>query len=475
MKQLVSTLFFLLVWIDFSWGQQSIMEYRLKIPYDDTSKKEYLECTALIVQDSEKTGFARIKWKDKKTKQTIITDAEIIPESVSFLSHPINRETYQYKKIEIFRNINGKTNIPIIAFDLWHVYDVLSNDFIPAVGDIASTYSYKLNSTFLDMPPSFLWDAGEDSTQPDSIVTPSIVQSYKLFNANKISRKKIESYFALWEIGSAQYFSVSTLTKARKQHLPTLYCITVIDVKDTSIAKNCETDAININRYFSSLSGLLAIPYKQIEIKDKTFSVQGVNNAINRIKAKPNDIIIFAYSGHGFSYRNDEQHPFSQMALWHGDATSKAMLRASTMNLETVYNKLRAKGNRLNIILGDCCNDYVAMNRVDIVEPPVSMSIVVPRWNRLAASKLFLDTKNSYLIGATKKGEKAGSHNLYGGFFTYAFKTTLMRTMLNMNENNPTWEGIIESTKNTASDVASRYKCDGQSCQQTLIYKKARK
>jgi len=474
MRQVASILFFLLVWIDFSWSQQSAMEYRLKIPYDDTSKKEYLVCTALFFQDSENTGFVRIKWKDKKTKQTIITDAEIIPESVAYLSHPISRETYQYKKIEIIRNIKGKAEIPIKAFDLWSVYNFLSDKYEPKLGNIPSKYTYSLNSTFLDRPPAFLWEVSEDSTETDSIQTPSVIQRFQDINYKIISRKKIEPYFELWEIGSSKFFSLPFLFKARKQHLPTLYCITVIDVKDTSIAKNCETDAININRYFSSLSRLLDIPYKQIEIKDKTFSVKGVNNAINRIKAKPNDIIIFAYSGHGFSYRNDEQHPFSQMALWHGDATSKAMLRASTMNLETVYNKLRAKGNRLNIILGDCCNDYVAMNRVDIVEPPVSMSIVVPRWNRLAASKLFLDTKNSYLIGATKKGEKAGSHNLYGGFFTYAFKTTLMRTMLNMNENNPTWEGIIESTKNTASDVASRYKCDGQSCQQTLIYKKAR-
>lgn len=468
-------LFFLFIFIcNTLWSQEENYELSLKIPYYAAGKKEYFHCTALLINESYKQGFVRLRWKDKKTNQTIITDAEIIKESVSDLVHPTERLTYHYKKVEVTRNIKGKATIPIIAFDLWFEYDTIAGNFNPKIGNIPSDYSYKLNSTFLDMPPVYLFEPSQDSTKTDSVSTTSIIQSFKKINFKVIGRKTIEPFFALWELGSSRGFTVPTLFAARKKNYPTIYCITVIDVKDSSIAQNCKTDARAINDFFLKLSLVLDVPYKKIEVSDKKFSVQGVNNAINNIKAKPNDIIIFAYSGHGFSYRNDDKHQFSQMALWHGDATSKAMLRASTINLETIYNRLKAKGNRFNLVLGDCCNDYVAMNRVDVETPPIAMSGIIPRWNRYAATKLFIDTKNSFLLGATRKGEKAGSHTNYGGFFTYSFCSNIRSAMLDFNNNNPSWVNLIETTGTEAAQLSARFYCDGQPCQQTMIYKKAR-
>jgi len=456
-------------------AQEFIAELDLAIPADDTAKKEVIKGKGLYVKTDIGAGFIRLKWQDKKTRETIITDCDIIPISETQITHPITFEIYQYAKFEVTKNIKGKAKAPFRAFDIWYLVNMQTGIMDkPLLGKIPSEYSYEIQSNGLQAPPSFMFEY-KDSARIDSLNRSSVVTNYLKLSSKLANRNKLSPYFALWEIGSAKAFTPKSLTQFRKRNYPTIYCITVTDVKDSSIAQNCLRDARAVQDFFRSLSALLDVPYRIIEVKDKNFNVQGVNNAISSIRAKPNDIIVFAYSGHGFSYRNDEEHQFAQMALWQGDAESKAQLRASTINLETIYNRLQRKGNRLNLILGDCCNDYVQMERFEILRPPIQASITVPRWNRIAATKLFIDTKNAYLVGATKKGEKAAAHTNYGGLFTFAFTAKLKSTMLDFDHDNPTWDGIFENTKVTASELASNLICDGQQCQQTLIYKKARR
>ncbi len=85
----------------------------------------------------------------------------------------------------------------------------------------------------------------------------------------------------------------------------------------------------------------------------KEFSKINVDNAINAISPGPADIVVFYYSGHGFSNIKDK-YSFPYLDL--RDKSFQTYGGAYTLNIEDIYNRIRAKGARLNLVFSDCCN-----------------------------------------------------------------------------------------------------------------------
>lgn len=94
---------------------------------------------------------------------------------------------------------------------------------------------------------------------------------------------------------------------------PTLYCIVAINVADISIGPACTVDRNRITGFFKKLTDFIELPYKEIQIDNKDFTVDGVKTAIKSIDPASNDIVVFAYSGHGFRFSN-ETGLFPQLA-----------------------------------------------------------------------------------------------------------------------------------------------------------------
>jgi hypothetical protein len=272
----------------------------------------------------------------------------------------------------------------------------------------------------------------------------------------------------------AKTFTAIGLNTLHVKIKPKLYCITLFDSFDPKIAGSCEVDAYKTKNFFSKVAFFLDISFIPIELTNKKYSVQSLHKTLNRIKTSKNDIVIFAYSGHGFSYRNDDKFPFPQLALWEGDAKTKAQLRDNSINLEAVFNILQKKNTRLNIVLGDCCNSFVEMSRYEDQEE-INFMQYFARWNKSTAVKLFLEAEQSFVVAATKKGQLAGSRRGWGGFFTFNLLNEISQTLLTRKLENPQWADIWNSTRSSAGGMSSRYTCEGKTCNQTLIYKSVEK
>ena len=170
------------------------------------------------------------------------------------------------------------------------------------------------------------------------------------------------------------------------------------------------------------------------------------------------------------SWPVEVSHQYPQLALWEGDAATQAFLRAATVNIESIYNNIKLKGAGLNLVMADCCNTYVEMERYHdsvIVSPMESFS----RWNKKATVHLFEKTRSSFLMAAAKKGQLAGATASFGGFFTDSFWNTIRDNLRNRDVGDPKWINIIKAIGDRAAAKAPSFICENKPCEQTMIYK----
>jgi hypothetical protein len=248
---------------------------------------------------------------------------------------------------------------------------------------------------------------------------------------------------------------------------PSLFCVTVIDATDTSIGNSCLKDKERVTNFCKKLSDFIDLSYTPIEIEKDNYTINGLKNAIDAIDAASNDVVIFIYSGHGFSYRDDDANAFPQLALWEGDAPTIEALRTNSINLEEVFNLIVAKGARLNIVFSDCCNTFVELPRFDnnLPFPPWPTT-----WNHRLATELFIDTKGSYLISAASKGQFAASNNKEGGFFTFSFFRAIELAIV-LGSFASSWSLIIKDADRWAKQRSMEAICDTEVCNQDVLCK----
>jgi hypothetical protein len=244
---------------------------------------------------------------------------------------------------------------------------------------------------------------------------------------------------------------------------PTLYCIVAINVLDTSIGPACIVDQNRITGFFKKLTDFIELPYKEIQIDNKNFTVDGVKAVIKSINPGSNDIVVFAYSGHGFRFRNDTGM-FPQLGLFTNEGLTEEIIRENTINLEEIFNLVRAKGARLNIVLGDCCNNELSMQRFEVTE--LNLHSWPTEWKRKNCSQLFEKEQGSYLAAAASKGQLAACNKVEGGFFTFSFFQFLESAF---EAGNTGLGGIIDRAAEFASLRSGRAICGDKPCMQNAL------
>jgi hypothetical protein len=266
--------------------------------------------------------------------------------------------------------------------------------------------------------------------------------------------------------------TVKKSTGVKNRSTTTLFCISVINDFDEHIKASCRMDRKNVTDFFQKGANSIGIKYVQINIDGENFKVTNLLTTIKKLPVRKNDIVVLAYSGHGFSYTNDAIHPFAEMALFHNEKT-KAEYRANAINLEQIFNKIRAKGGRLNLVFGDCCNSYINIPRYE----DTTLRVMAPgpyeqqKQNMLT---MLMKAKGSYLVGATKKGQMAAGHQSLGGYFTYNLTKVLVKfSTTDQSLNAATvWMDIIKETAKKTKDQTLREICPGNiPCNQDVIYK----
>ncbi len=293
------------------------------------------------------------------------------------------------------------------------------------------------------------------------------ILSFKQLNSALFTKVYLADFFTAGELFYEGAYSKTQILTIRNNTKPVLYLINVINSVDTDIAVNCISDGKKISSYFKKVASFLEIPITEKKIMGKEFTTTAVRAAIKNIHPGKDDIVVFFYSGHGFSWKGDQMsNPFPELGLYYGRPPSWDHMGAFSINLEEIYKEIKAKNARLNLVMGDLCNTIVNRRRSELRD--TAKEQVPPGYydmNKQAAVELFLQTNASLLIAAAEKGQAANCSNTYDGFFTSGLLNSI-RLGLKVTSN-PQWNSIIQGAEAEISALALQFAKEDQN----IIYR----
>ncbi len=237
-----------------------------------------------------------------------------------------------------------------------------------------------------------------------------------------------------------------------------LHLILVANTEDKTVGKSAVIDRDATLKTFGEIAEFLGIQFRPVVIAGKEFSKVNVEKAITALRPGRQDIVIFYYSGHGFNQQN-ERYQFPYLDL--RDKSYQRYGGEYTLNAEAIYQKLKSKGARLNIVLSDCCNNDPS-NAANISSEGASTRTSSIGWNADNCRALFMNDKPlSIIMTAASKGELSAGNAADGGIFTYNFRESLEKFM-GPAYTNVTWDKIVENARKQSITKASRTWCFGE-------------
>lgn len=423
-KSTLLTLFFLL----FACGiavSQTLYEYQYYYMEHDV-KDEY---KAFFVRNDDGTGFVRVAFTDPVDKQNTVVEMKI-------------QEHYDEDK-------NGQPDSSLLIVE--------SYDPVVLFGNKKNGYD----------PDYFCFQKSEkdDFYEPLSVLSPGeneklhegVISSVRLLENKDLTKEFVLQYFASNESFYTNLFDVAIrrptitpATTAAKLHL-----LLVANTNDPTIGSTCIIDKDATLKTFGEIAEYMKIPFESTVIYGKNYSKQNVDNAVNALNPGNNDIVIFYYSGHGFSDMKDG-YTFPYMDLRTKDF--EPIGGANAINVQDLYRTIKSKGARLNLVLSDCCNSDPSLTN-NISSGMASLRSSSLGWSMQKCQELFLNKQpTSILMTAAAKGEVSAGNNAFGGFFTFNFRETLQKN-LGLFGQFATWEQLLKTAKTQTITKANNTTC----------------
>jgi hypothetical protein len=263
-----------------------------------------------------------------------------------------------------------------------------------------------------------------------------------------------------------------------REHLKTkLILVIVANTNDPTIGKGCEVDINTIHQMFEDLSRQMNFNFIDLVIKGNDYGKENVLKTIDTIEPGPNDIVVFYYSGHGFSYEKDKNVVYPQIDLRTDPANTQIdFINNNTENLSDIFIKVKGRGARLNIVIGDCCNTAIKYPRAfkggseqerKALPPPKEV-------DKKIAEALFCDLTASILVGAAERGQYAITDEAIGSIFTHNFanhlKVVLDKSIETAVFDGVPWKKILDDTKEKTLALSKTYDIgDGKPGKQEAI------
>lgn len=212
-----------------------------------------------------------------------------------------------------------------------------------------------------------------------------------------------------------------------------LHVVIAADKNDPSIGKYCQTDGQNVSTLFSQ--NVHVDEVKIHHVPTSGLNEAGINATLQGAMIRPEDAVVFYYSGHG-NYARDGQYYLVAGGNW----TSRSAVTVA----------LQSRGAGLVVLITDAC-----FNFTDVDPPKKSKSYEA----RMAATaplfrKLFFETNGFVDLNSCQRDEKAATHadHTLGSVFTKAFVDTLKNKS---HIATATWQSIVnEISQETASQFA---------------------
>jgi hypothetical protein len=423
--------------------------YQMFFHFGSDAKGTYEEYSAFYLLNDDGTGFMRINYKGSATEKGFILDCDL--------------------KQGFPKGKNGAVNYDQTYFT--------GKNFFVIEGDGKDTTA--------DFPPIsfwFIYSAPTDEYKPWKVTTKDINNKpllgvidgdIRLLGDNDLTRELILTYFRKDEEIYKNLFQANIRSLPPDLKTSRMYLLTVTDTEDEHIGPDCETDRKKQQAYFTKLAAKLEVPIVIKEILGKDMSRVNVLNKINEITPTKEDIVIFYYSGHGYSKEDGHLFPYLDLR----PDKDIPITKENELNMEEIYEIIKAKSGRLNLCISDCCNWHASASNAKTTNiantrpSPVGLSVENMR-------ALFMDPKpTSLLMTAAAKGQVSAGNSADGGIFSGQFRDALQKFM-SITYQNISWQQVTENAQLQTATIAGYSLCPQpddpkvyKDCKQTPMFK----
>ena len=428
---------FLLLIIGFCISTTATSQSLFYIQYRYTTIDDTTLYHVFLVRYEDGTGFYRVNFYDDETKDNIVVDLDM-------------EEMY-------FKDKNGyvdKTKIYFKGSKPQIVHGDKDYHYYP------ERFWFKVDTQTGLYEPWAVTSPDEKGTAQGEFVEPPV-----LLEQTDLTEDFVSNFFLKDEEFYKNLFTTTQRSLSREQKMAKLHLIVVANTEDEIIGPTCLLDKDRTVKTFKDLAEFLGIGFQSNVIFGNNYNRLNVQNAVSALTPQKNDIVIFYYSGHGFKDENNGRQ-FPNIIL-----TNKSFenVDANSINIEDVYNNIKNKGARLNLIFSDCCNNGPQDRASITCDVPRTRNSTIG-WSLENCKSLFMNPKPmSILMTAAQKGEMSTGNLTFGGFFTNQFRTNLT-TYFGPFHQFPTWNTILEESKKTTTDQAENSRCSA-SGEPTKTYK----
>jgi hypothetical protein len=450
-------LFTILLLIGLTSNSQSVYYFQYNFHQSDDS----IAYHAFFTRYEDGSGLLRIRFIEPPKGQDVVAEMDIDEQPVLDNNGVLDSTHTLFNSINpriIIGDSNEKINLPSFLF------------------------TYNPANDFLE--PSAVFSSVEKEKR--------VMNSKTTFVAELISNEGLNKNFVQQFFSEDEDFFVNLFTNKTKGLTPVekgvrLHLLVVADTLDKEIGSACAKDMRRTVETFTGLTDFLGIKIFIKTICGKEYSKQNIQTAVNNLKPSVNDIVIFYYTGHGFripekparfpnlklkNFRNLREN-FRDSITWINKDRRDNI--TYSMNIEDIFNSIKKKRARFNLVMSDCCNNDIFSTNAVGTKPGKTKGSGI-EWSEDNIRTLFLNkTPMSILLTAASSGEKATSNNDFGGFCSYFFKTS-MENYCSKLKTNVTWDLVLQDTQKQTIFKARHTYCDkpyipANICQQNPDYK----
>lgn len=466
-----------LVFLGLTISLQSFSISIYEISYEFKSLTDFPRYTAMLVRYGNGTGFMRVRYFNaKNSKEVYVVDMEFDEVEGRSKIDGLPHYTLQFKgkgPRYIVNTSGNKTNEAYNPDVLWFKKRADDKNFKP-------------------------W--GVTSQNTDGTFEQGKILSVKVMNAADLTKAYVKQYFLPTESFYINLFkdentalvppppapkpgnnsvksdnggiiipkpNTNPTTNPTTSTPAKIHFILVANTEDPRIGSSVKKDVNNIYSEIKDVSTFLKLPLNYVEVSGSKFGKDNVDAAINSLKPGADDIVIFYYSGHGYSNDQQSSQLYPQFDLRQSRFDD---IYVATLNVSDVYNRIKAKNARLNIIISDCCNSSLGTLKPEGKSFALTTKSLLA-WDRSFCNDLFMKSRGSVLATAAKKGQYAYGNTDVGGYFTSNIVTAMEKYLSKFQSTAPTWDKIIAEAQTTTVSLSLSNICkENTTCRQDPVY-----
>ena len=457
MKMLIRPFLFIAV-LFFSIKGYSLTIY--EITYEFKNLTEFPKYTAMLVRYGNGTGFMRVRYSNKANTENFVVDM-------------------QFNEVEGRSKIDGLPHLTLQFKGEKPKYIVNSSKAKQEIYN-PDVLWFKKESTDKNFKP---W--GVTSLNSDGTFEYGKILFVKVINTEDLTKTFVKNYFLPTESFYTNLFSPSNtnvaitspkvINNTGNSPIPPvttvaatkLHFVLVANTNDPRIGYSVQKDVINITSQIKDVATFLNLPLNLVEISGTKFGKAGVETALNNLKPGTNDIVIFYYSGHGYSNDRNANEQYPQFDLRQSRFDD---VLVATLNASEVLTKIKSKNARLNLVITDCCNSSLGLLKPEGKNFALTTKSLMS-WEKSYCYDLFMKSKGTVIATAAKKGQYAYGNTDVGGYFTSNLITSMEKYLSKFQTSTPTWQEIIAEAQTTTVSLSLTNLCTANtSCRQDPVY-----